>query len=80
MSYTVCPKCGEKIFHFGKSQSERTAQMIGTPILGHLPLDTLLSVLCDSGTIEDYRNDELERITDKIIEYVSKKEKVKDRL
>ena len=80
MSYTVCPKCGEKIFHFGKSQSERTAQMIGTPILGHLPLDTLLSVLCDSGTIEDYRNDELERITDKIIEYVSEKEKVKDRL
>jgi Mrp family chromosome partitioning ATPase len=76
MSYTVCPQCGEEIHLFGESQAEDTAQMIGTPMLGHLPLDTLLSILCDCGTIEDYRNDELEKITDKVIEYVSKKEKM----
>jgi len=76
MSYIVCPKCGEKTLLFGKSQAESSAKMIATPMLGHLPLDTLLSVLCDCGTIEDYRNDELERITDKVIEYVSEKEKV----
>jgi len=76
MSFIVCPKCGEKILAFGKSQAESSAEMIGTPILGHLPLDTLLSVLCDCGTIEDYHNEELERITDKVIDFVSTKEKV----
>ena len=76
MSYIFCPKCGEKILPFGKSQAESSAQMIGTQMLGHLPLDTLLSVLCDCGTIEDYRNEELERITDKVIDFVSTKEKV----
>lgn len=80
MSYIICPKCGEQIFQFGKGFSESTAQMIGIPVLGHLPLDTLVSVLCDCGTIEDYRNNEFERITDQIIEYVSEEEKVKDKL
>ena len=76
MSYTVCPKCGEEIHIFGTSQAEDTAHIIGTRMLGHLPLDTLLSVLCDCGTIEDYRNEELERITDKVIDFLSIEEKV----
>ena len=80
MSYIVCPNCGERIFHFGKSQSESTAHMIGTQILGNLPLDTLLAVLCDCGTIEDYRNEEIERITDKIIAYMFEKEKTKEKV
>jgi len=50
--------------------------MIGTPILGHLLPDTLLSVLCDCGTIEDYRNEVLERITDKVIDFISTGETV----
>ena len=76
MSYTVCPKCGEKILLFGKSQAESSAKMIEIPMLGSLPLDTLLSVLCDCGAIEDYRNEELESITDKVIDFVSTEEKV----
>jgi Mrp family chromosome partitioning ATPase len=76
MSFILCPKCGEKILVFGNSQAESSAQLIGTPMLGHLPLDTLLSVLCDCGTIEDYRNEELERITDKVIGFLSIEEKV----
>ena len=74
MSFLVCPECGEKILVFGKSQAESSAEMIGTPMLGHIPLDTLLSVLCDCGTIEDYHNEELERITDKVIDFVSTEE------
>jgi hypothetical protein len=76
MSFIVCPKCGEKILVFGKSQAESSAHMIGIPMLGNLPLDTLLSVLCDCGTIEDYRNEELERITDKVIDFLSIEKKV----
>jgi len=76
MSHIFCPKCGEKIYLFGKSQAESSAQMIGIPMLGHLPLDTHLSVLCDCGTIEDYRNEELERITNKVINFISTGETV----
>jgi Mrp family chromosome partitioning ATPase len=76
MSFIVCPKCGEKILVFGKSQAESSAQMIGTPLLGHLPLDTLLSVLCDCGTIEDYHSEEVEHITDQVIDFISTREKV----
>ena len=76
MSFIECPKCGERILHFGKSQTESSAKLIGIPIIGHLPLDPLLSVLCDCGTIEDYRNEELERITDEVINFLSKEEKV----
>jgi hypothetical protein len=76
MSHIFCPKCGEKILLFGKSQAESSAQMIGIPMLGHLPLDTHLSVLCDCGTIEDYRNEELERITNKVINFISTGETV----
>lgn len=76
MSHIICPKCGEKLLVFGKSQAESSAEIIGTPILGHLPLDTLLSVLCDCGTIEDYRNEELESITDKVIDFISTGETV----
>jgi len=45
--------------------------MIGTKILGHLPLDTQLSVMCDCGAIEEYRNKELESITDNVLTVLS---------
>jgi Mrp family chromosome partitioning ATPase len=73
MSHINCPKCGEQILVFGESQSENSAKMIGIPMLGNLPLDTLLSVLCDCGKIEDYRSEELDRITDQLIDFVSTK-------
>jgi Mrp family chromosome partitioning ATPase len=73
MSHIICPKCGERIFVFGESQVENSAEMIGTPVLGNLPLDTLLSVLCDFGKIEDYHSEELDHITDQLIDFVSTK-------
>lgn len=76
MSHIVCPKCGEEIQLFGPSQAKFTAKLIGTQILGHLPLDTQLSVMCDCGDIEDYRNNEFERITNKVIAVLSEDESV----
>lgn len=54
MSYALCPKCGERIQVFGRSQALETALQIRTPLLGRLPLDPDLSGLCDAGQIEDY--------------------------
>ncbi len=75
MSHINCPKCGERISVFGRSQAASSAEMIGIPMLGNLPLDTLLSVLCDCGTIEDYQNAEIEHIADKVIEFITTMEK-----
>lgn len=68
MSYIVCPECNTQINLFGSSRAEATARQIGIPMLGRIPLDTKLSMLCDAGAIEDYRCDEFETISDKVLE------------
>ena len=67
MSYIICPECQTKIELFGASQAEANAVQIGIPLLGQIPLDTKLSMLCDVGSIEDYRCDEFEQITEKAL-------------
>jgi len=68
MSYVLCPKCGARIDVFGTSRSEDTACSIGTPVLGHIPLDPQLSTLCDAGEIEAYYSEAFEQITDRVVE------------
>ena len=67
MSYLICPKCGEKIDLFGTSHAEKTARMIGTRLLGHLPLDPQFSALCDEGVIEAYHSQAFEEVTDQVV-------------
>lgn len=68
MSYTLCPQCGVRIDIFGPSRADYTAQLIGTQLLGHLPLDPQLSILCDEGAIEAFHSSEIELITDRVVE------------
>ena len=68
MSYILCPQCGIKIELFGPSRAENTARWIGTKLLGHLPLDPQLSILCDEGAIEAYHSPAFEEITDRVVE------------
>lgn len=42
MSYFVCPKCGEQTDIFGFGGGERTAQRYNVPLLGTIPLDTVI--------------------------------------
>ena len=67
MSHLVCPECGHQINLFGASRSEETATAIGSPLLGKIPLDTQLSVLCDGGKIENYKNDFFEEVVNIIL-------------
>ena len=67
MSYATCPKCGERLEVFGPSQAAATAQYIGTPLLGTLPLDSELAVHCDAGTIEDYAATEFEPVASQVV-------------
>ena len=71
MSHVICPECGHRIDIFGVSKAENTAQMIGFPMLGHLPIDPQFAVLCDKGAIEDYSSETFEEITEKVVGIVS---------
>jgi ATP-binding protein involved in chromosome partitioning len=54
MSYFECPDTGKRYELFGPSHAEETAQRIGVPFLGRLPIDPEIARLCDAGRIEDY--------------------------
>lgn len=62
-SYVTCPKCGEKIEVFGKTKGEEGAKEANISYLGPLPLDPKLANFCDEGKIEEYKSDEIEKIS-----------------
>jgi Mrp family chromosome partitioning ATPase len=71
MSYVICPKCGERVEIFGPSQAMWTANQLGIPVLGRIPLDPELARRCDAGEIEGYSLDTFESIADAVIERAS---------
>ncbi len=54
MCYFECPDTGKRYDIFGPSHAEETAQQIGVPLLGRLPIDPEIAKLCDAGRLEDY--------------------------
>lgn len=54
MSYFECPDTGKRYDIFGPSHAKETADRIGVPFLGRLPIDPEIARLCDEGRIEDY--------------------------
>jgi len=68
MSHVICPRCGARIEAYGPSRAEATARRCGLPLLGSLPLDPDLAMLCDEGKGEDYRSEAFEGVVDRILE------------
>jgi Mrp family chromosome partitioning ATPase len=66
MSFVVCPECGSRIEIFGSSRAAATAQQMGAPLLGRMPLDPRLAIMCDEGSIEQYSTPNFEEITEAI--------------
>jgi Mrp family chromosome partitioning ATPase len=54
MSFFECPDTGKCYEIFGPSHAEETAQQIGVPFLGRLPIDPDIAKLCDGGRGEEY--------------------------
>lgn len=67
MSYLTCPKCGEKIYPYGESRIEKTAEENGIDCIARIPIDPQLSALCDEGRIEEFEGDFLKPILDKLV-------------
>ena len=56
LSHAVCPHCGGEIELFGRGQGKKVSEELGIPFLGELPVDPLLSKLCDEGKVEEYQS------------------------
>lgn len=53
MAYYPCPDTGKKHMIFGPSNGEKVAKVANAPVLAQLPLNPVLTELCDLGEIED---------------------------
>ncbi len=67
MSYTICPECGHHIEIFGPSRAQQTALQSNVTLLGSLPLDPQIAVMCDEGRAEEVQNDNFELIAEKVL-------------
>jgi Mrp family chromosome partitioning ATPase len=69
MSYTICPECSHRIEIFGPSRAQQTALQSNVPLLGSLPLDPQLAVMCDQGRVEEVQNEYFEPIAEKVMQF-----------
>ena len=70
MSYLITPDTGKKIEIFGKSRGDEMAQAAEAPLLGRIPLDPELAMLCDSGLIEHYRSTQFAALAHDFTKYL----------
>ena len=68
MSFAICPNCGTKIEIFGPSQAQDSANINNVPLLGTIPLDPQLAIMCDAGRVESYAGEAFEPILEQIME------------
>ena len=52
MAYVECPNCGEKIYPYGPSRLNETAEAFDMEALGQLGINSELAAACDKGTFE----------------------------
>jgi hypothetical protein len=53
MAYFQTPD-GERYEIFGPSNGTELVNMTGAPLLAQLPIDPILTTLCDAGRVEEY--------------------------
>jgi Mrp family chromosome partitioning ATPase len=68
MSYVTCPDCGRKIELFGSSKGQEASNATSLEFLGSIPINPLISQLCDEGKVEEYESPEFAGITQRLIE------------
>lgn len=62
MSYLYIKELDKKIELFGKSKAEEMSAAANAPLIGKIPVDPSLAMLCDDGEIERYQSDFIESI------------------
>lgn len=67
MAYVECPNCGEKIYMYGQSKTQEMIKPFNLNVLSSLPINPHLTELVNEGRIEDYQDNYLKEVVDKII-------------
>ena len=70
MSYFISPETGTKFEIFGPSQTDKVIASANAPLLGRLPIDSLLTELADSGQIEKYEHPAYDALASAFLEAV----------
>lgn len=60
-SYLSCPDCGKRIELFGESHIDKVSEEYSLPVLAKIPLDPTFARQCDSGLVELFEGDSLDR-------------------
>jgi hybrid cluster-associated redox disulfide protein len=66
MAYFETPN-GERYEIFGPSNGPELVEMTSAPLLAQLPIDSVLTNLCDAGRIEEYRGAAYEMLADNFV-------------
>ena len=80
MAYYPCPDTGKKHMIFGDSNGEKVAKAAHAPLLAQLPLNPVLTQLCDFGEIEDIEFNETQILLEAFENAVPIKGKKSDKL
>ena len=66
MTYFETPT-NERYEIFGPSNGTELVTMTGAPLLGQLPIDSSLALLCDAGRVEEYYADAYEALASNFV-------------
>jgi len=64
MAYFNAPETDQPIYIFGKSHTSAVAEAADAPVLAQIPIDPLISDLCDAGQIEQIQFSGLDQLLD----------------
>jgi Mrp family chromosome partitioning ATPase len=62
MSYLYIPEIRKKMEIFGPSKAEQMSRSARAPLLAQMPIDPLLTKLCDDGQIENYHSEAVDQL------------------
>jgi len=66
MSYVKCPNCNEKIQLYTEDVALEIAAKYNLEVLVSLPLDPALADLCDNGLVEEYAENQLDKLIENL--------------
>ncbi len=66
MAYVKCPNCGEEIHIYRDDASEEMAEKYGLDLTSKMPIDPNIADLADNGLLDDYEENYLSALVEKL--------------
>ena len=66
MAFVKCDECGHEIQIYNNDETSATASKYGLEVLGKLPIDPVLANFADDGEIENYNDNYLDKLLEKL--------------